>query len=811
MIVQRVYVSWDGSGAFTGANDNISEYVKAARWQSGIWDQLDNVARAGNCTITLSNEDRRFSLAYTAGALYGQFRPMLPLKIAVWDGSTEISVWRGVVTDFDSESGQGREATISGEDLLGVLSRRPIRIPARSDISSEAAIKLITSDAFRSDRATGSITLTANPTDGETVTVGDHAYTFEAGALDAAYKVLIGDNSIETAMNLAAAINAAQVSSDYGYGSDSAYGSGTVKHPDVTAALSSGSGSGGTLAIEPASTTTNFAIGHYEAYIVKAAQRVKVVSGILADIEFKLFATVGTPGEITWAFCQETGGLPGAELITGTFTPASATGWQTIVVTGGPTVYEDGYYWVTMRTTSDPGEGNYYRWEAGQAVDTYYGAAWLGYPYWRAQSDYCVFTRIITVPESGAVVALEAVARGAWGNGIALAESAAAITLSGATLSGGVDGPAGLIDCDTGAITISDLGLTWPDRIKALDALREVVTSEGTAILYTDLDGTITFKNRYFPFLIQAETDAITITGEAQIAPVAVSLNDIINRVMVRYTPGAARTLGVVARANSAVAVPGTGSAPFASGSQERHSITQDLSNPQNCTTTHLSFVDLETGQISGAEDLVLPLAAGTDYTVSDSADGGGFDYTASNRILASVGASGSGVDITLTNSATGTLHVADLQVRGVAVVSYDPVDYLVEDSSSIDDFGQNERAFSLPLGFAGIGQFAPLYAAYLMNKYSQPNLAQPEISFKNISELGGVALFGLGIGSVITHSDTQTGVSAWRSWIAGIAGSVGPANVCTLRWYVRWLDSAVYGIYDDPVFGIYDGCNYTL
>jgi len=60
-----VAVDWDylGSGAasFVGTHDDISAYVISCSGQMGINKEQANVADVGKCTLTLRNDDRRFS------------------------------------------------------------------------------------------------------------------------------------------------------------------------------------------------------------------------------------------------------------------------------------------------------------------------------------------------------------------------------------------------------------------------------------------------------------------------------------------------------------------------------------------------------------------------------------------------------------------------------------------------------------------------------------------------------------------------------------------------------------------------------
>lgn len=82
--------------------------------------------------------------------------------------------------------------------------------------------------SIASSRAEGTLTLTSNPANSETVTIGTTVYTFLATLTTAAGAVLIGATTADSLENLRQAINA-------GPGSGVVYGSSTVQHPDVEA------------------------------------------------------------------------------------------------------------------------------------------------------------------------------------------------------------------------------------------------------------------------------------------------------------------------------------------------------------------------------------------------------------------------------------------------------------------------------------------------------------------------------------------------------------------------------------------------
>jgi len=80
--------------------------------------------------------------------------------------------------------------------------------------------------------ATGTIDLTANPTNGNTVTIGSQTYTFVTGSVAAANQVLIGTNNgtpniQQTLQNLQAAVNG-------GAGAGTVYGTGTAANQQAT-------------------------------------------------------------------------------------------------------------------------------------------------------------------------------------------------------------------------------------------------------------------------------------------------------------------------------------------------------------------------------------------------------------------------------------------------------------------------------------------------------------------------------------------------------------------------------------------------
>jgi hypothetical protein len=120
-------------------------------------------------------------------------------------------------------------------DLTLFSPENPRVIDVQADTAGKYAV---VDDKTPSDRtfiaadfifATGELTLTANPSNTETVTIGSITYTF-VNSLSSANDVLIGADANESLENLAAAVNGAA-------GEGTTYGTGTTANTDASAAF----------------------------------------------------------------------------------------------------------------------------------------------------------------------------------------------------------------------------------------------------------------------------------------------------------------------------------------------------------------------------------------------------------------------------------------------------------------------------------------------------------------------------------------------------------------------------------------------
>jgi hypothetical protein len=142
-------------------------------------------------------------------------------------------VFRGVIERIEPDSGpQGRRrVVITCVDAIGVLASQRISMELQQNKRADQIIAGAVNLAYGAPAATGTITLTSNTLNGQTVTINGQTYTFKTALTPLAYEVMIGANSAATASNLKAAIN--------GEGTvGTNYASGTNRLADVIASVS---------------------------------------------------------------------------------------------------------------------------------------------------------------------------------------------------------------------------------------------------------------------------------------------------------------------------------------------------------------------------------------------------------------------------------------------------------------------------------------------------------------------------------------------------------------------------------------------
>lgn len=772
-----VQVDWDADGSFATAGDDISAYVQGVSANLGIFDaRLDHVAYVGRCTITLDNTDRRFSPKYTAGPYYGKLLPNRAVRVQGTDGVDTWTLWCGVIRRIVPEAARGgtRETVLECEDAMGVLQAHLLSLPIQENKRGDELLRLICASAFGGAAATGTVRFTGQPAVGNSVSVGGRTYTF-VNTLTGANQVKIGATITETADNLAAAING-----DVGAGTR--YGTGTVRHPLVTATGGAG--------ITDVQQQTNFD-GNYKQigdlggtdYMI-AQQFVPGVTGRPTLVTLYMAAELGSPtGDITLAIYSDDGAdTPNASLYSTTFTPT--TGTNTIPIATSTVLTAGTKYWLVC-SIEPQASNNAWLWGAG---------AGSAYPYiakysidagtsWSLSSTDAVFS--VTVTADGEITAN---ARGTWGNAITLSRVGANITVSGATLGGGTDGDRTLA-FETSGLTHDIAADQWAaDRTTGLGAVSDVIASEGAAFLWGARDGSIVYKDKSWWFGLPTASAVLDLddVGDDLEAPLDVA--DIYNEVTLNYRPRTTKSTGVVAKANDTIEVPVTTRDP-------RWNTTKDLPDGGKYVL-RLPFVDPDTGQAVGAKDIITPVA-GTDFHVWESI--GGRDYTALGWISVSVAPTGSGVECTFINHGGTPFYVTDFQVRGTAIISYEPVQSIRQDTASIATYGRRPTEYNVPL--YSNQAFSESLADYLLYQYTDARQRVRRLLFTGAAAVGGGNVFDLEIGDVVTISNYQNAITSERYVVCGMSYQLYPNDSWALWLYVAPVYDLTYWVLDDTTY----------
>ncbi len=314
--------------------------------------------------------------------------------------------------------------------------------------------------------------------------------------------------------------------------------------------------------------------------------------------------------------------------------------------------------------------------------------------------------------------------------------------------------------------------------VKAMDALTRVVTS-AQGLLYVKADGTLRYDNRHTVALRAisyafAESELLAADGLS----VPSSLANAYNRVRVTTHPKST--------ASSLVLFGISGPQMIAPG--QTVTIWGDYYDANN------------TLKLIGGTAQTTPIVATTDYTGNSVSDGSGIDYTADLSITTYAFAASVKFDV-MNASTTHTVYLTKCQVRGTAIYDNAPQTF---ESFTAQDYG--DRPLDVDLGYQTSGATAQDLADYLKAQYIALADQVESASFDpQVSNALMTQAVTREIGDVVTVTETQTGVTAVRSAILGIHGSVGAGSWVRQQYLLVPQVAGAYFILDDAVYGVLD------
>lgn len=131
---------WLNAGADSFA-ENITAYVRSARWTTGFVQPFQNLAPVGRATLHLNNQDKRFSPENTTGPLYGKFGRDRVVRIK----DDDTTLWTGYVSGWNPQFGAhtARYATLIAVDGRIFYDNPEVSLKVQVNKSPEQIIRHI--------------------------------------------------------------------------------------------------------------------------------------------------------------------------------------------------------------------------------------------------------------------------------------------------------------------------------------------------------------------------------------------------------------------------------------------------------------------------------------------------------------------------------------------------------------------------------------------------------------------------------------------------------------------------------------------
>jgi hypothetical protein len=221
---------------------------------------------------------------------------------------------------------------------------------------------------------------------------------------------------------------------------------------------------------------------------------------------------------------------------------------------------------------------------------------------------------------------------------------------------------------------------------------------------------------------------------------------------------------------------------------------------PGETITRTLRYRDPDTGtsRIS-ASSLVDPVA-GTDYKFSATSGSGGSDLNASITITMTYGANSASAVIV--NGSASTAYSQLFQLRGKGIYTYDPVESISINTTSVTAYGERVLQFQAP--YQTDSNIASDFSAELLRRYKSPFTDVPSVRFSASTAALLNAAVRLDIGDRVKIIETVSGVSR-EYFINYTTLELTPAGVLYAEWLLEPAATTQLWILDDLVNSVLD------
>lgn len=147
----KALVSWDGSGLFTGPNDDITGYVQEIFWERGrdYPSQLTGRSKSLSLAVMLNNETGRFNSFQSGSPMAGNILPRRPVRIDMTIGANTVTRCYGFLDDIEPQIALGgaHKALLRSVGPLALMNDVEVSLPVAKDALTGAAFGTVLDQA----------------------------------------------------------------------------------------------------------------------------------------------------------------------------------------------------------------------------------------------------------------------------------------------------------------------------------------------------------------------------------------------------------------------------------------------------------------------------------------------------------------------------------------------------------------------------------------------------------------------------------------------------------------------------------------
>ncbi len=203
--------------------------------------------------------------------------------------------------------------------------------------------------------------------------------------------------------------------------------------------------------------------------------------------------------------------------------------------------------------------------------------------------------------------------------------------------------------------------------------------------------------------------------------------------------------------------------------------------SPGETKTIRGTYKDPNGGARVSAKSVETPVS-GTDYQMWSNSNGTGTNLTANLTVTALSGVSD--IEYTLKNTGGTSGYVTLLQARGLGIYLYDPVEYVTQDTDSINTFSY--APLTLDMKYQDDPYTAASVADVILEQDKEPRQILNKVNFlANYDDFLMKAFLHADIGDLIRVRETQTGIDGYYH-IHGVDFEILQGGVIYFSWIVK-------------------------